>query len=264
MLFSTFPTIKALGVGSNLEKTSWADISAIAKSGEASKYFSIGDRKSITVGENTYCARIIGFNHDPLVSAKDYGTKTNGKAGITFEVKELYPEAVPYYADTLPTDTYLINWGGGGGGYASTIHSSVMRSIRASLPLDLRKAITWVQKDYYSFSKGSSSIYVTTLQTAWDDLFILSSWEMGISTKYGVGTVYTFYDLFGGKVSTYCRGLVNSTKYSAHLCKYWVRDGNPAYAGRPQYVSLSSDSAPVVSPTSFDASDVYTNFAFCV
>lgn len=51
-------------VGATLEATSWDNIAAVSKFGQAPNYWKVGDKKNITVNGVTYAAQIIGFDHD--------------------------------------------------------------------------------------------------------------------------------------------------------------------------------------------------------
>lgn len=68
-----------------LEACTWAEISAIAASGQAPNYWSVGDTKSIKINgkvgnsadfemNGTFLVYIIGFNHDGASNTIDFGT----------------------------------------------------------------------------------------------------------------------------------------------------------------------------------------------
>ena len=275
MLFSTFPTNKSVGEGANLGKTSWAEISAIARSGNASKYFSIGDRKSITIDGTIYCARIIDFNHDDLTHAELYGTATNGKAGITFDVKELWPTTVAYYSPgVLNDESYKVSWGGASG-YESTLRSTVMPTIEAALPADLQSVIVYVNKLYRYYTAATFS---SKIATSIDRLFVMNPVELGLDTgswEKEEGTVYSFFDTYKNRTTTYCRGPAeDGTSTKDHLCDYWTRGvmattvstSDDTMVNRPKCVHFAGYYSPsIVGTQAFDTSTkIYTNFSFCV
>ena len=77
--------------GSTLNACSWANISAIAASGNAPNYWAVGDWKDVTMAGTigtrtvniTRSVFILGFNHNGAANTIDFGTE-RGKGGGTY------------------------------------------------------------------------------------------------------------------------------------------------------------------------------------
>ena len=163
-------------VGATLEATSWDNIAAVSKFGQAPNYWKVGDKKNITVNGVTYAAQIIGFDHDTLTTAD--GSRT--KAGITFQL-----------VDCLNT-TYSMNGSNTNvnGWRGSTMRTSTMATLLNQLSSDLKSVLEFVNK---VTSVGSNS---SGLETTSDKLFLLSEIEVFGATQYsyaGEGKQYEYY-----------------------------------------------------------------------
>ena len=163
-------------VGATLEATSWDNIAAVSKFGQAPNYWKVGDKKNITVNGVTYAAQIIGFDHDTLTTAD--GSRT--KAGITFQL-----------VDCLKT-TYSMNGSNTNvnGWRGSTMRTSTMATLLNQLSSDLKSVLKFVNK---VTSKGNNQ---SGLETTSDKLFLLSEIEVFGATQYsyaGEGKQYEYY-----------------------------------------------------------------------
>ena len=163
-------------VGATLEATSWDNIAAVSKFGQAPNYWKVGDKKNITVNGVTYAAQIIGFDHDTLTTAD--GSRT--KAGITFQL-----------VDCLKT-TYSMNGSNTNvnGWRGSTMRTSTMATLLSQLSSDLKSVLKFVNK---VTSVGNNS---SGLETTSDKLFLLSEIEVFGATQYsyaGEGKQYEYY-----------------------------------------------------------------------
>lgn len=163
-------------VGATLEATSWDNIAAVSKFGQAPNYWKVGDKKNITVNGVTYAAQIIGFDHDTLTTAD--GSRT--KAGITFQL-----------VDCLNT-TYSMNGSNTNvnGWRGSTMRTSTMATLLNQLSSDLKSVLKFVNK---VTSVGNNS---SGLETTSDKLFLLSEIEVFGATQYsyaGEGKQYEYY-----------------------------------------------------------------------
>ena len=171
-IVSVYPFV----VGSTLEATSWDNIAAVSKFGQAPNYWKVGDKKNITVNGVTYAAQIIGFDHDTLTTVD--GSRT--KAGITFQL-----------VDCLNT-TYSMNGSNTNvnGWRGSTMRTSTMATLLNQLSSDLKSVLKFVNK---VTSKGDNQ---SGLETTSDKLFLLSEIEVFGATQYsyaGEGKQYEYY-----------------------------------------------------------------------
>ena len=162
-----------------LEQMSWKDIDKVSQAGKASNYWSIGDKKAITVSGATYQAQIIAFGHDNLTGG--------GKAGITFQLENCL--STTYKMNNSDTND--------GGWKSSVMRTSTMVTLFNGLASDLKAVIKPVDK---ITSKGNK---LTTKDTTSDKLFLLSEIEIFGSIEYSVsgeGSQYQFYKSGNSKI----------------------------------------------------------------
>lgn len=163
-------------VGATLEATSWDNIAAVSKFGQAPNYWEVGDKKNITVNGVTYAAQIIGFDHDTLTTAD--GSRT--KAGITFQLVDCLKTTYSMNS----SNTNVNGWRG------STMRTSTMATLLNQLSSDLKSVLKFVNK---VTSKGNNQ---SGLETTSDKLFLLSEIEVFGATQYsyaGEGKQYEYY-----------------------------------------------------------------------
>lgn len=219
-------------VGATLEATSWDNIAAVSKFGQAPNYWKVGDKKNITVNGVTYAAQIIGFDHDTLTTAD--GSRI--KAGITFQL-----------VDCLKT-TYSMNGSNTNvnGWRSSTMRTSTMATLLNQLSSDLKSVLKFVNK-VTSVGNGSSG-----LETTSDKLFLLSEIEVFGATQYsyaGEGKQYEYY--------TAGNSTIKKVNGSANY--WWER--SPRSGDTYNFCSVSNSGA---AHNNY-ASDSYgVSFGFCV
>lgn len=219
-------------VGATLEATTWDNIAAVSKFGQAPNYWKVGDRKNITVNGVTYAAQIIGFDHDTLTTAD--GSRT--KAGITFQLVDCLKTTYSMNG----SDTNVNGWRG------STMRTSTMATLLNQLSSDLKSVLKFVNK---VTSKGNKQ---SALETTSDKLFLLSEIEVFGATQYsyaGEGKQYEYYTAGNSTIKK-----VNGSAYN-----WWERSpysgstGDFCYVYNGGYAGISSASS------SFGVS-----FGFCV
>lgn len=186
-------TLKVIGIddiypfeiGATLNDTSWADISTASKYGQASKYWNIGDAKTVTINGTNQTVKIIGFDHDTLTTSD--GSRT--KAGITFMRMSGSSETLINSMNRSATND--------GGWKDSYMRTSVLSGHISSLPADLQAVLKSVNK---VTSRGSSS---ATLVTTSDKLFLLSEVEIYGNIDFSVageGEVYAYFKAGNSKI----------------------------------------------------------------
>lgn len=219
-------------VGATLEATSWDNIAAVSKFGQAPNYWKVGDKKNITVNGVTYAAQIIGFDHDTLTTAD--GSRT--KAGITFQL-----------VDCLKT-TYSMNGSNTNvnGWRGSTMRTSTMATLLNQLSSDLKSVLKFVNK---VTSKGNNQ---SGLETTSDKLFLLSEIEVFGATQYsyaGEGKQYEYY--------TAGNSTIKKVNGSANY--WWERSPRSGNTGGFCFVSNNGYAYNGNASNSFGVS-----FGFCV
>ena len=223
-----------ISVSSILEENDWETISKIARSGKASKYWKIGDTKTITCNNNAMTVQIIGFDHDDVTDIAAYG---RSKAGITFQTVECYPT------------TYKV-----ANANAITWKNSYARTDRMKYFLnglgEIQNYIVPVNKLAASVGGGN-----TAIETVSDKLFFLSTIEVfGKASGRAEGYQYAYYSAGNTKIK----------KANGSAAMWWHR--TPAYSSdTPDFWNLTN-----ISGTGFEkrhitgATIFYYTFAFCV
>ena len=219
-------------VGATLEATSWDNIAAVSKFGQAPNYWKVGDKKNITVNGVTYAAQIIGFDHDTLTTAD--GSRT--KAGITFQL-----------VDCLKT-TYSMNGSNTNvnGWRGSTMRTSTMATLLNQLSSDLKSVLKFVNK---VTSVGNNS---SGLETTSDKLFLLSEIEVFGATQYsyaGEGKQYEYY--------TAGNSTIKKVNGSANY--WWER--SPFSGDTDSFCSVHNNGNANTSSASYSCG---VSFGFCV
>ena len=219
-------------VGATLEATSWDNIAAVSKFGQAPNYWKVGDKKNITVNGVAYAAQIIGFDHDTLTTAD--GSRT--KAGITFQL-----------VDCLNT-TYSMNGSNTNvnGWRGSTMRTSTMATLLNQLSSDLKSVLKFVNK---VTSVGNSS---SGLKTTSDKLFLLSEIEVFGATQYsyaGEGKQYEYYTAGNSTIK----------KVNGSASSWWER--SPLSGDTGYFCYVSNDGGANNSPASYSFG---VSFGFCV
>lgn len=186
---------------------SWEQIKAIAESGNAEAYFSVGDEKTITLSTGEQVTLVIlGFNHDDITGG--------GKAGITFGMKNLLATKYPMNSSSSNS----------GGWDKAVMRTSTMKTLLGQLPTDLQEAIKSVDK------KASAGAQSTTITTSSDKLFLLSEIEVFGTTTYSVtgeGTQYAYYRDIANTASARIKKLSNG---SGSADGWWLRSPSAGYS----------------------------------
>lgn len=219
-------------VGATLEATSWDNIAAVSKFGQAPNYWKVGDKKNITVNGVTYAAQIIGFDHDTLTTAD--GSRT--KAGITFQL-----------VDCLNT-TYSMNGSNTNvnGWRGSTMRTSTMATLLNQLSSDLKSVLKFVNKVTSVGNKNSG------LETTSDKLFLLSEIEVFGATHYsyaGEGKQYEYYTAGNSTIKK-----VNGSAYN-----WWER--SPYSGNTNNFCRVYSDGS---ADHAYASLSFGVSFGFCV
>ena len=193
-------------VSAVLNNTSWENIRKVSDEGQGANYWSIGDRKAVTLdgtvghltlSNYTTYAFIIGFNHNASVEGANRihfqlaKTALSGGTDVCFCDNQYDPESevgapgADYFVMNASNSNY--------GGWASssmrtaicgTSLSSYSGTIIAVIPAALRAVLKSVTKytDNTANGGGSMASYVTATT---DYFFLLSEFEVFGSISYG-------------------------------------------------------------------------------
>ena len=237
-------------VSSTLNNNEWSVIKSVSDAGQGASYWSIGDRKAITLSGTvgaltlsnvTTYVFIIGFNHNSGVE---------GTNRIHFQLGKT---ALSGGTDVALCDSYYNNTGGGfrmntsnsnSGGWESsnmrtaicgTSLSSYSGTIIAVIPAALRAALKSVTK--YTNNTGNSSAASAVTATT-DYFFLLSEYEVFGSTTYANSNEaskqaqYSYYSAGNSKVK------YNHSATSTAV-NWWLR--SPDASNSTRFVRVSTD-----------------------
>lgn len=254
---TTSYTLALSFVSSTLNDNDWSVIKSVSDAGQGANYWSIGDRKAVTLNGTvnawtlsnvTTYAFIIGFNHNATVE---------GSNRIHFQLAKT---ALSGGADVCLCDNYYGNTSGGfrmntsqsnSGGWASsnmrtaicgTSLSSYSGTILAVIPAELRAVLKSVTK--YTNNTGNSTAASAVTATT-DYFFLLSEYEVFGSTTYANSNEaskqaqYAYYSAGNSKIkykhnatSTAARWWLRSPRASSsHLFVIVYTDGTVGING---------------------------------
>lgn len=239
-------------VSAVLNDNDWATIKTVSDKGEGANYWSVGDRKAVTLNGTvgaltlsnfaTY-AFIIGFNHN---------SSLEGSNRIHFQLGKT---ALSGGTDVALCDSYYNKTGGGfrmntsdsnSGGWASsnmrtaicgTSLSSYSGTIIAVIPAALRAVLKSVTK--YTDNTGNSSAASEVTETT-DYFFLLSEYEVFGSITYGntneksKQAQYSYYSAGNSKVK------YNHSATSTAVT-WWLR--SPRDSNSTRFVDVKTDGA---------------------
>ena len=180
-------------VSSTLNDNEWSTIKSVSDAGQGENYWSIGDRKVITLNDKvghltlntTIYAFIIGFNHNSSLEGENRihfqlaKTELSGGIDITF--------CDAYYSSPAATTGYfsMNSSATNSGGWASsqmrtnicgTSLSSYSGTIIAIIPAALRAVLKSVTK--YTDNTGGGSSEASNVTATTDYFFLLSEFEV--------------------------------------------------------------------------------------
>ena len=178
----------------------WADIARVCEAGEASSYFKVGDRRTITCGSTTLTACIIGIGHDDLADG-------SGKAGITVMT------LTPYSS---------VTWYDSSQSYPNSPVQTGLNGMLSNFESGLRSVVKTVSKDYDS-KKDSANVASSDIVTADLKIWAPSIKELGTDKIYFVNTSYTGRIADLGSTYSYIKNNVKSL-YNGGLDDFWTRN----------------------------------------
>lgn len=247
---TTSYTLALSFVSSTLNDNDWSVIKSVSDAGQGANYWSIGDRKAVTLNGTvnawtlsnvTTYAFIIGFNHNATVE---------GSNRIHFQLAKT---ALSGGADVCLCDNYYGNTSGGfrmntsqsnSGGWASsnmrtaicgTSLSSYSGTILAVIPAELRAVLKSVTK--YTNNTGNSTAASAVTATT-DYFFLLSEYEVFGSTTYANSNEaskqaqYAYYSAGNSKI----KYKHNATSTAAY---WWLR--SPRASSSTGFVRVGTD-----------------------
>lgn len=236
-------------VSTTLNSNSWATIKSVSDAGTGSNYWSIGDRKAVTLSGTvskltlssyTTYAFIIGFNHNSSVEGTNRIHFQIGKTAVTGGTDICL---VSGYSDD--SDFYMNSSNTNSGGWSSsymrktilgTSLTSYSGTMIAVIPSELRAVLKSVTK--YTDNTGSSSTSSSAVTATTDYFFLLSEYEVFGSCTYAntyeanKQAQYAYYSAGNSKIK------YNHSSTSTAVL-WWLR--SPRRSGSTSFVRVHSD-----------------------
>lgn len=262
-------------VSSTLNNNEWSVIKSVSDAGQGANYWSIGDRKAVTLNGTvgklslsnvTTYAFIIGFNHNASVEGANRIHFQLAKTALSGGTDVCLCDSS--YNSTVSTTGYfsMNSSRTNSGGWASsqmrtnicgTSLSSYSGTIIAVIPAALRAVLKSVTKytDNTANGGGSTASYITATT---DYFFLLSEFEVFGSITYGntneknKQAQYAYYSAGNSKIKYKHDG-------TSTAARWWLR--SPRASSSSSFVRVFADGT-----VSYYGADVSLGFApgFCV
>lgn len=207
-------------VSAVLNNNDWATIREVSDKGEGANYWSIGDRKAVTLNGTVGALTLSNFTTYAFILGFNHNQELEGANRIHFQLGKT---ALSGGTDVALCDSYYGNTGGGfrmslgqtnSGGWESshmrtaicgTSLSSYSGTIIAVIPAALRAVLKSVTKytDNTANGGGSTASYITATT---DYFFLLSEYEVfgtirkGNENESGKQAQYSYYSAGNSKV----------------------------------------------------------------
>ena len=266
-------------VSSTLNNNEWSVIKSVSDAGQGANYWSIGDRKAVTLNGTvgklslsnvTTYAFIIGFNHNASVEGANRihfqlaKTALSGGTDVCFCDNQFGPDS----GWSSPGAGYFVmnasNTNSGGWkssqmrtNICGTSLSSYSGTIIAVIPAALRAVLKSVTKytDNTANGGGSTASYVTATT---DYFFLLSEFEVFGSISYGntneknKQAQYAYYSAGNSKIKYKHNG-------TSTAARWWLR--SPSASNSDYFVRVSTDGT-----ANYTSASISLGFApgFCV
>ena len=242
-------------VSSTLNNNEWSVIKSVSDAGQGANYWSIGDRKAVTLNGTvgklslsnvTTYAFIIGFNHNASVEGANRIHFQLGKTALSGGTDVCLCDS-SYNSTVTATGYFSMNSSRtNSGGWASsqmrtnicgTSLSSYSGTIIAVIPAALRAVLKSVTKytDNTANGGGSTASYVTATT---DYFFLLSEFEVFGSITYGntneknKQAQYAYYSAGNSKIKYKHDG-------TSTAAVWWLR--SPAASNSYSFVRVNTD-----------------------
>lgn len=238
-------------ISSTLNDNEWSVIKSVSNAGQGENYWSIGDRKEVTLNgmvsalslsNYTCCAFIIGFNHNSSLEGSNrihfQLAKTALSGGTDVCLVSGYDDDSDFYMNTSNT-----NSGGWNNSYMrktilGTSLSSYSGTIIAVIPDALRAVLKSVTK--YTDNTGGTSPAASNVTATKDYFFLLSEFEVfgsiskANSNEASKQAQYAYYSAGNSKV----KYQYDSTSTSA---PWWLR--SPSAISLDRFVRVGKGGA---------------------
>ena len=241
-------------VSSTLNNNEWSVIKSVSDAGQGANYWSIGDRKAVTLNGTvgklslsnvTTYAFIIGFNHNASVEGTNRIHFQLAKTALTGGTDVCLCDS-SYNSNVSTTGYFSMNSSRtNSGGWASsqmrtnicgTSLSSYSGTIIAVIPAALRAVLKSVTK--YTDNTGGGSTAASAVTATTDYFFLLSEFEVFGSISYGntneknKQAQYAYYSAGNSKIKYKHNG-------TSTAARWWLR--SPLASASTNFVYVNTD-----------------------
>ena len=225
-------------VSSTLNNNEWSVIKSVSDAGQGANYWSIGDRKAVTLNGTvghltlsnyTIYAFVIGFNHNASLEGENRIHFQLGKTALSGGTDVCFCDS--YYTSPVSTTGYfsMNSSATNSGGWASsqmrtnicgTSLSSYSGTIIAVIPAALRAVLKSVTK--YTDNTGNNSTSASAVTATKDYFFLLSEFEVfgsisrANSNEASKQAQYAYYSAGNSKVKYKHNG-------TSTAARWWLR-----------------------------------------
>lgn len=196
--------------GGILNDYTWEEISLVSRAGLASEYWSVGDRKGVTINgtvgslslNGTYYCYIIGFNHNGALEGDNLTHFQFGCSALSGGVSTAFVDS-GYNTMKTSSKWFIMSsaFVNAGGWHNSSMRRTICPAFKNALSDDLQTVIKTVTK--YSDNQGGGSNAASDVSTTKDEIFLLAE-----------------YEVFGNRVKA------NSAEQNYQQQYEWYADGN--------------------------------------
>lgn len=250
---------------STLNNNDWATIKSVSDAGQGANYWSIGDRKAVTLNGTvgnlslshvTTYAFVIGFNHNASVEGTNRIHFQLAKAALSGGTDVCFHDS-SYNLIVSTTGFFSMNSSNtNSGGWESsqmrtnicgTSLSNYSGTIIAVIPAALRAVLKSVTK--YTDNTGDGSTVDSNVTATTDYFFLLSEFEVFGSISYAnanerhIQAQYAYYSAGNSKI----RYMHDDTSTPAN---WWLRSPTAKYSYRFALVSVGAESYYSYAPFS--------------
>ena len=188
---TTSYSLSLVFVSSTLNSNSWATIKSVSDKGQGANYWSVGDRKAVTLngtvggltlsGMATY-AFIIGFNHNSGYEGTNRIHFQLAKTALSGGTDVCLCDSS--YNSTGSSAAFRMNTSNtnAGGWAGSYMKKTICPALENVVPSDLRSNLKSVTK--YTDNTGSSSTAAANVTATTEKFFLLSEYEVFGTTTY--------------------------------------------------------------------------------
>ena len=262
-------------VSSTLNDNEWNVIKSVSDAGQGENYWSIGDRKAVTLNGTvgklslsnvTIYAFIIGFNHNASVEGANRIHFQLGKTALSGGldvclVDSSYnsPVSESYYFSMRRGSSNMKGWADSQmrTNICGTSLSSYFGTIIAVIPAALRAVLKSVTK--YTDNTANGSTAASNISATTDYFFLLSEYEVSGNVLYGnkneksKQAQYAYYSAGNSKTKYTYNGAATGT-----VANWWLR--SPFSRNASSFVYMGSNGA------SYDSANFSYGFTpgFCV